>query len=114
MQKEVLLTQFTPVTSKQKLAYLDFVTQGESQDIEKFYSLKNLPPILGSSSFKEHIKEKFMGLTNRVEIPESKVLAPDVDKVISSVCEHYNMTKKELLYSKRGTENIARDFASGW
>lgn len=52
-----------------------------------------------------------MALTNRVEIPESKALAPDVDKVIPSVCEHYNVTPKELHYFKRGTENIARDIA---
>jgi putative transposase len=67
--------------------------------------LKNLPSMLGSTSFKEHIKEKFMVLTNRVEVPDSKVLAPDAEKVISNVCEHYNVTKKTLLYSKRGTEN---------
>ncbi len=67
--------------------------------------------MLGNSSFKENIKEKFMALTNRVEIPESKALAPDADKVISIVCEHFNVTKKKLLYSKRGTENTARDIA---
>ncbi len=32
-------------------------------------------------------------------------------KVISIVGEHYSVTKQELLYSKRGTENIARDIA---
>ncbi len=67
--------------------------------------------MLGSSSFKEYIKGKFMALANRVEIPESKALAPDFDKVISSVCDHFNVTQKELLTSKRGTENIARDIA---
>ena len=88
LQKEVLLSQLTPVISKQKSAYLDFILLGETQEVENFYSLKNLPSILGSSSFKEQIKEKFIFLGNRVEIPESKALAPDVDKVISNVCEH--------------------------
>lgn len=111
LQKEVILRQFTPVVSRQASAYLEFVSHKEAQKLEKFYSLKKLPSMLGSSSFKEYVKEKFMGLANRVEIPESKALAPDVDKVIFSVCEHYNLTKKELLYSKRGTENIARDIA---
>lgn len=67
--------------------------------------------MLGSSSFKEHIKEKFTALGSRVEIPESKALAPDADKVIATVCEHYNVTKETLLYSKRGTENAERDIA---
>lgn len=111
VQKEVLLTQITPVISRQKSAYLDFVSLGESQEIERFYSLKNLSSILGSTSFKEHIREKFMALMNTVEVPESKVLAPDADKVISNVCEYYNVSKKALQYSKRGTENRVRDIA---
>ena len=111
LQKEVLLTQFTPVISNQKSAYLDFVSLEESQEIEGFYSLKKLPSMLGSSTFKECIKEKFVSFTNRVEIPESKALAPEVDKVISIICEHYNVTKQEMLYTRRGTENIVRDIA---
>ncbi len=67
--------------------------------------------MLGSSSFKEHIKEKFMVLVNRVEVRESKALAPDADKEISNVCVHYNVTKKTLLYSKRGIENRVWDIA---
>lgn len=85
--------------------YLDFVLLGDSQEFENFYLMKNLPSMLGSCSFKEYIKEKFIVLTNRVEIPKSKTLVPDSDKIISCVCEYYNVTKKELLYSKRGTEN---------
>ncbi len=61
---------------------------------------------------RNHLKAGFVNtLLYRVEIPESKALAPDVDKVISIVCEHYNVTKQEMLYSRRGTENIARDIA---
>ncbi len=111
LHKQDLLAQLSPVFSRQKSAYLDFVALGDSQELEDFYSLKNLPSLLGSPSFKEYIKEKFITLANRVEIPESKVLVPDVDKVISSVCRHFKVTPKELLTSKRGTENIARDIA---
>lgn len=109
--KEPLLAQFTSKVSRQTATYLDFVTLGESDELERFYSLKNLPSMLGRSSFKKYIKEKFISLANTVEIPESKALAPDVDKVIASVCEYYSVTKKDLLYSKRGTENIPGDVA---
>ncbi|WP_228723246.1 REP-associated tyrosine transposase [Desulfosediminicola flagellatus] len=111
LQKEPLLAQITPIVSRQKAAYLDFVSLGESKELERFYSLKNLPSMLGSSSFKEYIKEKFMSLANSVEIPESKALAPDIDKVIACVCEHYSVAQQDLLYSKRGTANTARDNA---
>ncbi len=111
LQKEVLLTQFTHVRSRQKLVYLDFVSMGASQEIDKFYSLKNLPSILGNTAFKEYISEKFSELINRPEVPESKSLAPDAGKVISCVCEHYRISRNDLLISKRGSENLPRDIA---
>ncbi len=60
LQKDVILTQLSHVKTKQKSAYLDFVSLGESQEIEKFYSLKNMPSILGSTSFKEYIQKKVL------------------------------------------------------
>jgi len=82
---------------------------GDSGDIERFYALKNMPSILGSTSFKEYIKETFSELTNRPEVPASKDLAPEVNKLISCVCEHYGISRNELFVSKRGTENLPRD-----
>jgi predicted nucleic acid-binding OB-fold protein len=35
-----------------KTAYLDFVPKGEPKKIERFYSLTNLPAVLGSDSYK--------------------------------------------------------------
>lgn len=86
LQKEMLLTQLIPVISWKKSIYLDFVSLVGSQEFEKFYSRKNLPSMLGSSSIKEYIKEKFVSITNRIEIPKSG-LATDFDKVISIICE---------------------------
>ncbi len=111
LQREVLLTQLTQAKSRQKSAYLDFVSLAEPHEIEKFYSLKNLPSILGNTDFKEYIREKFSELKNRAEIPESKILALDPEKVISFVCQYYRISRNELLLSKRGTENLQRDIA---
>ncbi len=111
LQKDVILNQLSHLKTKQKSAYLDFVSLGESQHIEKFYSLKNMPSILGSMSFKEYIQEKFSELANTPEIPESKTLTPDAEKVVSCVCEYYGVSRSDLLISKRGTENHPRDVA---
>ena len=96
---------------KQRLAYIDLVSKGEQEEIERFYSLKKLPSILGSDLFKEFVREKYSDLINQPEIPESKALAPDADKVISAVCEYYRISKEELLESRRGTVNLPRDVA---
>jgi hypothetical protein len=111
LQKGDLLSMLAAVKTRQKSAYLNFVSMGEPEEIERFYSLKNLPSILGSDSFIEFVREKFYDLTDKPEIPESKVLAPDAEKVISAVCDFYRIARNELLASKRGTENLPRDVA---
>jgi hypothetical protein len=77
--------------------YLDFISREEPEEIDKLYTLKNLPSILGSDMFKESIRDKFYGLANQPEIPESKSLAPDVEKVILAVCEFYGISRKKML-----------------
>ncbi len=89
--------------------YIDFVSLGEPEEIERFYVVKNLPSILGGDSFKEFVKEKFPHLGFRKEIPESRILAPSAKDVISAVCKYYKVTDSELWVSKRGIENVPRD-----
>ncbi|MCP3888167.1 MAG: hypothetical protein GY702_04745 [Desulfobulbaceae bacterium] len=50
-------------------------------------------------------------MVNRQEVPESKVLALDAERVITSVCEHYMISREQLSASKRGTENFPKDIA---
>ena len=109
LHKVDLLTMLTPMKTKQRSAYIDFVSKGEPEKIERFYSLKKLPSILGSDSFKEFVREKYSELINQAEIPESKALAPDAKRVISAACKYYRLSKKELFESRRGTENLPRD-----
>lgn len=106
-----LMSMFSDKKSRQRSRYIDFVSLGEPEEIENFYSLKNLPSMLGSDSFKEYVKEKFADLAFRKEIPESRVLAPVAADVIFAVCEYYNVSEQELYVSKRGTENLPRDMA---
>ncbi len=61
--------------------------------------------------FTDTDRERFFELVHRQEVPESKVLALDAERVITCVCEHYRITKRQLLLAKRGTENLPRDIA---
>ena len=83
----------------------------EPEEIERFYSLKNLPSIMGGESFKDMIRDKFASLLNRTEIPEAKTLVPDVERVIAAVCEFYGVSREELMRSHRGVSNPGRDTA---
>jgi len=111
LQKDFLLAMLSRQKSRRKAAYLDFVSREEPQEIERFYSLKNLPSVLGTDDFKEWVKDKFTHLSLQEEIPESRFLAPSAEQIIAAVCDHFNV-KQELIYrSRRGTENLPRDVA---
>jgi hypothetical protein len=111
LHKDILLSMLCEKKRGQQAAYMDFVSQVEPEEIERFYSLKNLPSVLGSDSFKEWIKEKFNHLSCQEEIPESRELAPTADKIIFVVCDYFKVKKEEIAVSKRGTENLPRDVA---
>lgn len=111
LHKDPLLSMLTDTKNRQRSAYIDFVSKGEPEEIERFYSLKNLPSILGNDSFKKYIEEKFVHLGFQDEIPESRILAPPASAVISAVCKHYKISEEILFTSKRGTKNIPRDVA---
>ena len=61
----------------------------DSEEIKRFFSLKNLPSIFGPESFITQIKEEFYFKKKSFEVPESKTLAPDADMIIQEVCKYY-------------------------
>lgn len=111
VHKGDLLAMLAVSPARQKSAYLNFVAGEEPEEIEKFYSLKNLPAIMGGESFKDMIREKFASLLNRTEIPEAKTLVPDVERVIAAAYEFYGVSRAELMQSRRGVSNPGRDAA---
>ena len=111
LHKDNLLSMLATAKTKQRSAYIDLVSKGEPEEIERFYSLKKLPSILGSDLFREFVREKYSDLINQLEIPESKALAPDAEKVILAVSKYYRISREELFESRRGTVNLPRDVA---
>ncbi len=111
LYKDILLTMLSGEKKKEKSAYADFVSKGEPEEIARFYSLKNLPSMLGGDAFRAWVKEKFRSMSFLEEIPESRGLAPTADAIISAVCEHFKVKGTELATSRRGTENLPRDVA---
>jgi hypothetical protein len=45
----------------------------------------------------DRIKDKFFNLTNFEEIPETKRLTPDIDKIKYAVCKAYNIKEKRCM-----------------
>jgi putative transposase len=111
LQKDTLLAMLSPIQSRRRSAYLNFVSAGAPAEIEQFYALKNLPSLLGADAFKEWVREKFDQIKFHREIPESRELSPAPEKIINAVCTYFKTDKLRLLTSRRGTENLPRDIA---
>ena len=69
------------------------------------------PSIIGSKSFIEKIKTRFFSEESDDEIPESKVLAPDITKIKKVVLATYGIDENALRKSKRGIFNEPRNVA---
>ena len=85
--------------------------KANSDRIEKFFSLKNLPSILGPESFITKIKKKYYFKKKTFEVPESKKLAPEPKVIIQEVCSFYHVTQENLLITKRGWFNKPRNIS---
>jgi len=111
LHKDELLAMLSPVKKRHRSAYRDFVSRSEPEEIERFYSLKNLPSLLGSADFKDFIRERFSSLLDNEEIPEARSLSLTAEEVIAAVCGFYRVSREELLASRRGVEKLPRDVA---
>jgi len=109
--KNFMLSMFSGNIGQAKKAYIEFVSQRESEKIDEFYGKKYLSPVLGDNDFKEWIREKFQDLRFHREIPESRVLAPDPENILDAVCRYFKITRESLMKTRRGTENLLRDIA---
>ena len=111
LHKDFLLTMLCEKKRGRKAAYGDFVSKGDPEEIERFYSLKNLPSVLGGDTFKDWLKEKFQHLCFHEEIPESRILAPTAEEIILEVCDHFQVMREQLTVTRRGRGNLPRDMA---
>ena len=109
--KEFLMSMVSDKQSRRLAAYKDFVSLNDSEETERFYSLKNVSSVMGGDTFKEWIKDQFQHLCFRKEIPESRLLAPSIEEVIAKTCEHFHVSKEQIFISRRGHENLPRNVA---
>jgi hypothetical protein len=109
--KDFIMSMFTKDKAKRRKAYQHFISEEDSEEIKHFFSKKTLSPIIGSDKFVDKIKNKFYKLKKHKEIPESKSLAPSIREIKDKVCKIYSCSNEDLLISKRGKCNEARNVA---
>ena len=75
----------------------------------EFFSGDKLPSVLGSQGFVDWVKDRFFTQKRHEEVPESRLLAPDRERIKQVVCEEYCVDEEILHKSKRGTWNEPRN-----
>ena len=111
LHKDYILGMFSKDKRSQLISYKRFISSEESAELIHYYSKKNMPSILGDKIFVKLLKDSFLKKKKEKEIPESTKLCPEVIDIKQAVCAYYQIEETDLLMSRRGVENEARDFA---
>jgi len=111
LHKDYILKLFSQSKPESIRLYKRFVLKETPEEINRIFERRKLPTVLGSKSFVDRIKEKYFTLKNFEEIPETKRLAPDVNKIKSAVCRAYKIKEDELYVTRRGFFNEPRNVA---
>ena len=90
------------------IKYRAFMAEAEDETLLRTLSLKKLPSILGNNDLVNELKSKFFKQKQDIEVPESKRLALDVDRIKKVLCDYYNIDEDQLYYKKRAFFNEAR------
>ncbi len=111
LHKDFVLSMLEEHTNKQKQAYLEYIKQTESETLKTIYERSNLPLYLGAKDFINDIKNKYSGKTIKKEMPQFRELAIDKTEIEHAVVKFYQLETEELMKSRRGNYNEARNVA---
>jgi len=109
--RDKLLAMFSPSPKEAFAGYLHFVDQGNTPEVQHFYSLKNLPSIFGSAGFIDRIRRRFGSSPRSKDVPQSAILSVEFTDIEAAVCRVFCITREQLLTSRRGETNQPRDLA---
>jgi len=111
LNKNYILSLFSKNRTESIRRYKQFVSKKTLEEINQIFGRRNLPTVIGRKSFVDIIKEKFFEKETHEEIPASKSLAPDVDRIVGEVCKYYKVNTHDLFLSRRGFFNEPRNVA---
>ena len=111
VHKEYALSLFSNNSRESVNRYRQFVSKETPEEINRILAGKKLPVIIGSQGFVDKMKELFFADKIHEEVPESRYLAPDTEKIMEEVCRFYNVKRDSLFNSKRGFNNEPRNVA---
>ena len=111
LYKGFILGMLTEDLNGQIQAYKQFMAQPQDEDLVSALQHQNQPSMLGTREFISWVKARFFKKKIDKEIPASKTLAPELNRIISEVSRCYGINPTALRAVRRGNENEPRDVA---
>ncbi|MFH1116082.1 MAG: transposase [Pseudomonadota bacterium] len=111
LDKSFVLSMLGEEGGSHARAYRQFMSEQDSEELASLFARERIAPILGSKEFIDGLKAKVSNLRDHPEIPESKMLSTGIDSIKKAVCAAYKIDGRDLLTSRRGTTNEARNVA---
>ena len=111
LHKGFVLSMLSKDTKQQQRLYKEFMAEEDSEEISQVFEQNKLPSILGRDEFIDGLRDRFFERKKHREVPESRVLAPEREKIKQVICRIYGVRVEDLLKSKRGTFNEPRSVA---
>jgi putative transposase len=111
LYKDFILSLFSDEKAVSRKTYKDFVSKGTPEEINRIFGRKNLPSALGSKDFLDWVKGSFFFGKRHKEVPDSKKLSPDAERIKGEICRRYRVAMDELHRSRRGITNEPRNVA---
>lgn len=111
LHKAFILSLFGREKREAIKTYKKFISMETPEEINRIFSKRKFPSMLGSESFINSVKETFFHKKRHDEIPESRRLAPEAEKIKDAICNAYGIEESSLLSSRRGVLNEPRNVA---
>ena len=111
LHKDYVLSMLEADKQSRRQAYIDFMKQEAADMISKLYNKGKLPLLLGTKEFINDIRHRYQGRSNIKDTPQVRELFQEKSKVEKAVSSAYQVAVEELLKSRRGNYNEARNVA---
>jgi len=111
LNKKIIFSLISDIRQGSLKAYRQAMLDNISEEITRVFLMKKFPAILGEKSFIKWVRNEFYVGKSHRQVPDSAILAPDVDWIKSAVSKEYRVDKGELMKSRRGIFNEPRGVA---
>ena len=111
LNKKIIFSLISDTRRGSVKAYRKAMDENISEELVRVFSMKKFPAIIGKNSFIKWVRGKFYAGKSHRQVPDSAILAPDVDRIKAVVSEAYRVREEELMKSRRGIFNEPRGVA---